>query len=171
KQPIDTVGTTTARPFFHPVPLGHLAGRGFHPVRRTALHARHEKLDAVFMEAGVWLRPEYYRRAGAEKAALVREEVRAVRTGAGLMDVGTLGKIELSGPDAGALLERAYTGRFETPRAGTARYGVMLEETGVVIDDGVIGRLADGRFYFPAPTTGSAAVYRELQRLIAMWGL
>ena len=171
KQPIDTVGTTTARPFFHPVPLGHLAGRGFHPVRRTALHARHEKLDAVFMEAGVWLRPEYYRRAGAEKAALVREEVRAVRTGAGLMDVGTLGKIELSGPDAGELLERVYTGRFKTLQPGTTRYGVMLDETGVVIDDGVIGRLADDRFYFTTTTTGSAAVYRELQRLIAMWGL
>jgi len=171
KQPIDAVGTTTARPFFHPVPLGHLAGRGFHPVRRSALQARHERLGAVFMEAGAWLRPEYYARPGLGKAALVREEVRAVRSGAGLIDVGTLGKIELSGPDAGELLERAYTGRFKTMKPGTTRYGIMLDEAGVVIDDGVIGRLADDRFYFTTTTTGSAAVYRELQRLIAMWRL
>jgi len=170
-QPIGDVGTTTARPFFHPVPLGHLAGRGFHPVRRTALHSRHEKLGAAFMEAGVWLRPEYYARAGKDKGELVREEARAVRTGAGLIDVGTLGKIELSGPDAGELLERVYTGRFKNMKPGTTRYGIMLDEAGVVIDDGVIGRLAEDRFYFTTTTTGSATVYRELQRLIAMWGL
>src|SRR5690606_29306794 len=135
------------------------------------LRARHEKLVAVFIAAAVWLRAQYFGRAGADDAALVREEVRAVRTGAGIMDVGTLGKIELSGPDAGELLERVYTGRFKTLQPGTTRYGVMLDETGVVIDDGVIGRLADDRFYFTTTTTGSAAVYRELQRLIAMWGL
>ncbi|MCW5621409.1 MAG: (2Fe-2S)-binding protein [Burkholderiales bacterium] len=171
KQPIDSVGTTTARPFFHPVPLGHLAGRGFHPVRRTALHARHQQLDAVFMEAGMWLRPEYYARSGKSKAELVREEAKAVRTGAGLIDVGTLGKIELSGADAGELLERVYTGRFRNMKPGTTRYGIMLDEAGVVIDDGVIGRLAEHKFYFTTTTTGSATVYRELQRLITMWGL
>jgi len=171
EQPIDAVGSTTARPFFHPVPLGHLAGRGFHPVRRTALHARHESLGAVFMEAGVWLRPEYYARAGRSKAELVREEAKAVRTGAGLIDVGTLGKIEVCGPDAGELLERVYTGRFKNMKPGTTRYGIMLDETGVIIDDGVIGRLGEDRFYFTTTTTGSAAVYRELQRLIIMWDL
>jgi sarcosine oxidase subunit alpha len=171
EQPIDAVGSTTARPFFHPVPLGHLAGRGFHPVRRTALHARHERLGAVFMEAGVWLRPEYYARPGRNKAELVREEAKAVRTGAGLIDVGTLGKIEVSGPDAGELLERVYTGRFKNMKPGTTRYGIMLDEAGVVIDDGVIGRLGEDKFYFTTTTTGSAGVYRELQRLITMWGL
>lgn len=169
--PIDQVGTTTARPFFHPVPLGHLAGRGFHPVRRTPLHAVHEQLGAVFMEAGAWLRPEYYARAGNSKSELVRAEARAVRTGAGIIDVGTLGKIELSGPDAGELLERVYTGRFKTMQPGTTRYGVMLDESGVVIDDGVIGKLAEERYYFTTTTSGSATVYRELQRLIAYWGL
>ena len=171
KQPIDAVGTTTARPFFHPVPLSHLAGRGFHPVRRTALHALHAGLGAVFMEAGVWLRPEYYARAGKEKLALVREEARAVRTDAGLIDVGTLGKIELSGPDAGELLERVYAGRFKDLKIGATRYGVMLDEAGVVVDDGVVARLGEHRFYFTTTTTGSAGVYRELQRLIALWGL
>lgn len=169
--PIDRVGTTTARPFFHPVPLGHLAGRGFHPVRRTPLHAVHEQLGAVFMEAGVWLRPEYYAREGKGKSELVREEARAVRTGAGIIDVGTLGKIEVSGPDAGELLERVYTGRFKNMKPGTTRYGIMLDESGVVIDDGVIGKLSDERYYFTTTTSGSATVYRELQRLIVYWGL
>jgi sarcosine oxidase subunit alpha len=171
EQPVEAVGTTTARPFFHPVPLAHLAGRGFHPVRRTALHARHEALGALFMEAGVWLRPEHYARAGMPKEDVVREEARAVRTSAGLIDVGTLGKIELSGPDAAELLERVYTGRFANMKPGTTRYGVMLDEPGVVIDDGVVARLGEERFYFTTTTTGSANVYRELQRWIALWGL
>jgi sarcosine oxidase subunit alpha len=169
--PVGSVGSSTARPFFHPVPLGHLAGRGFHPVRRTALHGVHEQLDAVFMEAGAWLRPEYYARAGKSKSELVREEARAVRSGAGMIDVGTLGKIELTGPDAGELLERVYTGRFQNMKPGTTRYAIMLDEAGVVVDDGVIARLAEDRFYFTTTTTGSALVYRELQRLIACWGL
>ncbi len=54
-------GATTARPMFHPVPLAHLAGRGFHPHRQTALHEEHEKLGAVWMPAGDWQRPEYLR--------------------------------------------------------------------------------------------------------------
>ncbi|MCU0870038.1 MAG: FAD-dependent oxidoreductase, partial [Burkholderiales bacterium] len=165
------VGTTTSRPFFHPVPLSHLAGRGFHPERRTPLHAQHEGLGAVWMPAGNWLRPEYYARAGQRKADAVAGEVRAVRTAVGLIDVGTLGKIELHGRDAAEFLERVYTGRFANLKVGMTRYGVMLDEAGVVIDDGVVARLADTHFAFTTTTTGSAGVYRELQRLIAQWGL
>jgi sarcosine oxidase subunit alpha len=165
------VGSTTARPFFHPVPLSHLAGRGFHPHRETPMHSRHVGLGAVWMQAGVWLRPEYYDVPGKRKADLVREEVRAVRTGVGLIDVGTLGKLEVYGPDAGEFLERAYTGRFANMKVGTSRYAVMLDESGVVIDDGVVVRLAEQHFYFTTTTTGSAVVYRELQRWNAQWNL
>src|SRR6476646_8258627 len=63
-EPIEKVGTTTARPFFHPVPMSHLAGRGFHAMRRTPLHARHDAAGASFMQAGNWWRPEYYAAAG-----------------------------------------------------------------------------------------------------------
>ncbi len=165
------VGTTTARPFYHPVPLSHLAGRGFNPQRETPLHSRHDGLGAVWMQAGVWLRPEYYAAPGKRKSEIVREEVRAVRESVGVIDVGTLGKMELYGPDAGQFLERVYTARFANMKPGTTRYAVMLEEGGVVIDDGVVGRIAEQHFYFTTTTTGSGTVYRELQRLNAMWNL
>jgi len=165
------VGTTTARPFFHPVPLSHLAGRGFNPHRETPMHARHEALGARWMQAGLWLRPEYYAAGGTDKDECVRSEVRAVRGGVGLIDVGTLGKIELFGPDAGEFLERVYTGRFANLKVGMTRYAVMTDESGVVIDDGVVGRLAEEHWYFTTTTTGAATVYRELQRWNAQWNL
>jgi len=170
-QSIAELGTTTARPFIHPVPLSHLAGRGFTPVRLTPLHSRHERSGAVFMHAGVWLRPEYYASPGKNKAALVAEEALCVRRAAGLIDVGTLGKIEVRGPDAGQLLERAYTGRFQNLKLGTSRYALMLDEAGVVVDDGVVARLGEQRYYFTTTTSNSAVVYRELQRYIAQWRL
>jgi len=165
------VGTTTARPFFHPVPLSHLAGRGFSPRRETPLHSRHAGLGAVWMQAGPWLRPDHYAVPGKRKSEIVREEARAVRTGVGLIDVGTLGKIELYGPDAGAFLERVYTGKFANLKVGMTRYAVMLDESGVVIDDGVVARLGEQHFYFTTTTTGAAVVYRELQRWNAQWNL
>jgi sarcosine oxidase subunit alpha len=165
------VGSTTARPFFHPVAMSHLAGRGFHPQRLSPLHSRHEKDGAVFMQAGTWLRPEYYRQRGKLKPEIVREEVMAVRRSVGLIDVGTLGKMEISGPDAAAFLERLYTGRFANLKVGMTRYALMLDESGVIIDDGVVARLGNERFYFTTTTTGSANVYREMTRLNTMWGM
>jgi sarcosine oxidase, subunit alpha len=165
------VGTTTARPFFHPVPMAHLAGRGFNVHRETPLHGRHDGLGAVWMQAGVWLRPEYYGQPGKRKADIARDEARAVREGVGVIDVGTLGKMELYGPDAGEFLERVYTAKFAGMKPGTTRYAVMLDESGVVIDDGVVARLADQHFYFTTTTTGSTTVYRELQRWNAQWNL
>ena len=163
------VGSTTARPFFHPVPMSHLAGRGFHPYRHTPLHSRHESAGAVFMQAGVWLRPEYYAATGKSKLQAVREEASAVRKGVGVIDVGTLGKMEISGPDAAAFLERLYTSRFANMKTGMTRYALMLDESGVIIDDGVVARLGDERFYFTTTTTGSASVYREMTRLNTLW--
>lgn len=165
------VGTTTARPFFHPVPMSHLAGRGFNVHRETPLHGRHDGLGAVWMQAGIWLRPEYYALPGKRKADIVHDEARAVRSSVGIIDVGTLGKMELYGPDAGAFLERIYTAKFSGMKPGTTRYAVMLDESGVVIDDGVVARLSDQHFYFTTTTTGSTTVYRELQRWNAQWNL
>ncbi|MGQ0654630.1 MAG: glycine cleavage T C-terminal barrel domain-containing protein, partial [Betaproteobacteria bacterium] len=170
-EPLEAIGTTTARPFFHPVPMAILSGRSFQVERRTPLHPRHEALGAKFMDAGQWRRPEYYRVAGKAREACIHEEALAVRNAAGLIDVGTLGKIEISGPGAAELLERVYTGRFANLRPGMTRYGILLDESGVVVDDGVIARLGAERFYFTTTTSGSAAVYRELNRLNAMWRL
>ncbi len=170
-QTVPETGVTTARPFIHPVPLGHLAGLGFHPHRLTALHARHLAAGAVLMPAGDWQRPAYYAAPGRSREASIAEEVLAVRRSAGLIDVSTLGKLEISGPDAGAFLERAYTGRFASMPIGTMRYGLMCDESGTIVDDGVVARLAEDRYYVTTTTTGSGPVYRELQRWAILWGL
>jgi sarcosine oxidase subunit alpha len=94
-----------------------------------------------------------------------------VRTRVGLIDVGTLGKIEIYGPDAGMLLDRVYAGRYSDLKVGMTRYGLMLDESGVIVDDGVIARLNEDLFYFTTTTGGSAGVFRELQRCNALWGL
>jgi sarcosine oxidase subunit alpha len=170
-EPLGALAPTTARPFFHPVPMAHLAGRGFTPERRTPADAEHERLGAVWMPAGNWRRPEYYARRGESREACIAGEVRAVRRGVGLIDVGTLGKIEAHGPRAGEFLNRVYTGRFDSLRVGMTRYGLMLDESGIVIDDGVIARLAEETFYFTTTTGNSAAIFRELGRLATWWGI
>ncbi|QBQ99571.1 glycine cleavage T C-terminal barrel domain-containing protein [Paraburkholderia pallida] len=165
------VGTTTARPFFHPVPMALLAGRGFNPERRTPIHAQHERLGAKWMPAGVWQRPEYYAVAGKDRARCIQEEVQAVRTGVGMIDVGTLGKLEARGPQAAQFLERVYVSKYAGLKPGMTRYALMCDEAGVVIDDGVVARLSDDHFYFTTTTSGAAAIYRELSRLNTIWGL
>jgi sarcosine oxidase subunit alpha len=165
------LGLTTSRPMYHPVPLKLLAGRSFNAERRTPLDADHESLGAVWMPAGNWRRPEYYAVPGESRAQSIEAEVRAVREGVGLIDVGTLGKIEIYGPQAALFLDRAYAGKFSSLKAGMTRYGLMLDESGVVIDDGVVARLGPEAFYFTTTTGGSATVFRELLRLNALWGL
>ncbi|MHB1213830.1 MAG: 2Fe-2S iron-sulfur cluster-binding protein [Thiobacillus sp.] len=165
------VGTTTARPFFHPVPMSLLGGRGFTPERRTPLHSRHDALGAQWMPAGVWQRPEYYQVAGKSRSDCIQEEVAAVRNGVGIIDVGTLGKLEVIGPQAAEFLERVYISRYANLKLGMTRYAVMCDETGVVIDDGVVGRLAEDHFYFTTTTSGAATIYRELSRLNTLWQL
>ncbi|MDB5916747.1 MAG: aminomethyltransferase [Massilia sp.] len=165
------VGTTTARPFFHPVPLSHLAGRGFSPDRHTPLHHQHRQLGAVFMPAGVWQRPEYYAKPGQERIASIRAEVECVRNRVGIIDVGTLGKIEIYGPDAAEFLDRVYISRYANLKVGMTRYAVMCDESGVVIDDGIVARLGAEHFYFTTTTSGAAGIYRELTRLNTLWQL
>jgi sarcosine oxidase subunit alpha len=168
---VERLGLTTSRPMYHPVPLKLLAGRSFNAERRTPVDAEHERLGAVWMPAGNWRRPEYYAVSGETRSQSIEAEVAAVRGSAGLIDVGTLGKIEIYGPQAGLFLDRVYTGRFSDLGVGMTRYGLMLDESGVIIDDGVIARLSADMFYFTTTTGGSATVFRELQRWNALWGL
>ncbi len=155
---------TTARPFTSPVSMGHLAGRIFTPQRRTPLHGRHQALGAIFMYAGNWLRPEYYAVKEFKRSQCIAAEVANVRVRLGLIDQGTLGKIEISGPDVITLLERIYTGRFAKLKVGMTRYGLMCDESGVIIDDGVIARPGEDRYYVSTTTSGSDGIYQELQR-------
>ena len=168
---MDQLGLTTSRPMYHPVPMKLLAGRSFRPERRTPADALHGSLGAVWMPAGNWRRPEYYAVSGESRAQSIDAEVHAVRNGVGLIDVGTLGKIEIYGPAAAEFLDRVYAGRYSDLAVGMTRYGLMLDESGVIIDDGVIARLGEERFYFTTTTGGSAAVFREMLRLNALWGL
>jgi sarcosine oxidase subunit alpha len=123
------------------------------------------------MPAGNWRRPEYYAVEGESRAESIAAEVAAVRERVGLIDVGTLGKIEIYGPQAAEFLDRVYAGNCSTLRVGMTRYGLMLDEAGVIIDDGVIARLHAEAYYFTTTTSGAATVFRELLRLNALWGL
>lgn len=165
------VGTTTARPFFHPVPMSHLAGRGFTPFRQTPLHSRHVELGACFMSAGMWTRPEYYTQTGKSRKECIEFEVTTVRDRVGIIDAGTLGKIEIRGADAAEFLERVYTGRYSNMTVGTTRYALMLDETGVIVDDGVVAKLGIEHFYFTTTTSGATQIYHELSRLLTIWQL
>jgi sarcosine oxidase subunit alpha len=161
---INETGTTTSRPFQQPVPISHLAGRRFHPLRRTPMHGWHTQADAEIVHAGTWLRPEYYRVEGRSRDDCILGEATNVRTNVGVIDVSTLGKLQINGPDAVRFLEFIYTGRFAKQAVGRLRYGVACDETGVIIEDGVIARLAKDRFYVTATSSGAAAFYREMQR-------
>jgi len=161
---INETGTTTSRPFYQPISMNHLAGRRFHPQRRTPLHDWHKEADAEMMHAGAWMRPEYYRQEGKSREDCILAEAKAVRENLGLIDVSTLGKLQINGPDAARFLEAIYTGKFSKQSIGRLRYGVACDETGVIIEDGVVARLAEDRFYVSATSSGAAAFYREMQR-------
>jgi sarcosine oxidase subunit alpha len=148
-QSIPETGVTTARPPEQPVPLGVFAGRAVHfsLVRRTAMHDWHLRNGAQMMDAGNWKRPQLY--------TSVEQEYAAVRERAGLIDVSTLGKIELRGADVVRFLEFIYPNRFANLKVGRVRYGVICDDAGILLDDGTIARLADDRFFLTT-TTGNA---------------
>ncbi len=156
---IPEVGVTRFRPPYTPVTLSAYAGERrrelFRPVRRLALHRWHDANGAVFEEYSGWLRPARYERAGETGLAAEQREARAVRAAVGLFDGSPLGKIEVSGPDAAIFLDRIYANAMSSLKVGKARYGLMLNELGVVIDDGVTARLAADRFW--VGTTGAGA--------------
>lgn len=164
------VGTTTSRPPYAPEKFGHLAGRGFHPVRRTALHHRHLELGAQMAPAGLWLRPAYYGRPHAA-ARCIADEARAVRECVGLIDVSTLGGFDVRGPDAAEFLERLYTFAYKRLPVGRSRYVLMCDDAGAIVDDGVACRFHEGHFYVTATTGAADQVYREMLWRNAQWRL
>ncbi len=153
------VGTTTFRPPYMPVALGALAGRQtgprYQPRRLLPAHVEHVALGAHWWEAGGWMRPACYPRKGETPAQAVQREASAVRSGVGLFDASSLGKIEVTGPDAAKFLDRFYVNSIAKLEEGRVRYGLMLNENGVVIDDGTVARLE--REHFLVTTTSGAA--------------
>jgi sarcosine oxidase subunit alpha len=167
-QSIARTGTTMYRPPYVPVAIGALAGhhrgRQFRPTRLTPSHHWAERNRAVFVETGAWLRAQYFPKRGENDwLTTVCREVNTVRSAVGFCDVSTLGKIDVHGPDAGVFLDRLYINTFSTLPVGRARYGVMLREDGLVMDDGTTSRLADDRYFMTTTTTNAARVYQHMQ--------
>ncbi len=168
--PIPQIGTTTFRPPFTPVTLGAIAGHeiGPHvePTRYSAMHAWHVEHGARFVNAGLWRRPHSYRRADETEGAAVDREVRNVRRNVGLVDVSTLGKIELQGRDVAELLNRVYSNRWDNLAIGRCRYGVMLRDDGMVMDDGTTSRLGPTHYLMTTTTVNAVKVMQHLEQLL-----
>jgi sarcosine oxidase subunit alpha len=163
-------GVTTARPPFAPETLAHCAGRSFFPASYSSMHHRHVEAGAQMLQAGAWYRPAYYGAPG-DLETCVRREVLQVRRGVGLIDVSTLGGIDVRGPDAAEFLNRIYTFAYKKQATGTVRYALMTNEAGVVIDDGVACRLGEEHFYVTATTGGVERVFRAMLQWNARWRL
>ncbi|MBI2803023.1 MAG: (2Fe-2S)-binding protein [Gammaproteobacteria bacterium] len=168
-QTLGQIGATTARPFYHPVEMGTLAGRRWRPQCASALNPEHEAAGAEWMEAGQWRRPRFYRRGGEAESRLA--EYRAVRERVGLIDVSTLGKFEVVGPDAARLLNLCYTGAVDKTALGMTRYILMCDHRGIIVDDGVAARLGEDHFYVTAGSSHAAASYRQLTQVAALFKL
>ncbi len=169
-RPVNEVGTTTARPPIGPMNLAHLAGRTFEPVRHTAMHHRHIEAGAAMMPAGLWMRPAYYG-PEANRDEQIRDEALNVRSNVGIIDVSTLGGLEVRGPDAAEFMNRMYTFAYLKQPVGRARYVLMTDESGVITDDGVACRFHDHHFYVTATTSGVDGVYRSMLWHNAQWRL
>lgn len=164
-------GVTTARPPFAAEQLGHSAGRSFYPTRTSSMHNRHIEAGAEMLQAGAWLRPAFYHQGNLDKQTCINSEVLNIRNNVGLVDVSTLGGIDLRGPDVGEFLDRFYTFRFKKQPIGRARYALATNEAGIVIDDGVACRLNEFHYYVTATTGGADRVYQNMLKWNSQWRL
>ena len=165
---IPEVGTTTFRPAYTPVSFGVCAGESvgelYDPVRTTAIHEWHTAAGAPMETVGQWLRPWYFPRDGEDLHAAVARECLAVRNSLGVMDASTLGKIDACGPDVVEFLERIYTHKVGRIKAGRCAYGVILGEDGMLMDDGVMARISEHRYYLTTTTGGAATVLDWMEK-------
>ncbi len=164
---IPETGTTTFRPPYVPISVAALGaggqGKGFAPERLTTSHQASVERGAPMIEAGLWYRPSYFPRPG-EKSWLdsCNREVAMVRERVGICDVSTLGKIDIQGADAARFLDLVYTNTFSTLKPGRVRYGLMLREDGMVMDDGTTARLGDSHYLMTTTTAAAGQVMRHL---------
>ena len=150
-KPVAEVGLTTFRMPYTPVSFGAFAGpaRGelFDPVRTTPMHGWAQTHGAVFEDVGLWKRARYFPRGDEDMHAAVARECLAVRSGCGIFDASTLGKIEVVGADAVTFMNRLYVNAWDGLGVGRCRYGVLLRDDGFVYDDGVVARVQEERFH------------------------
>ena len=172
--PIPSVGTTTFRPPYTPVTMGaipgHESGPDIEPTRYSAMHEWHAAQGARFVNASLWKRPHSYPRAGETEDAAANREARNVRTNVGVVDVSTLGKIELQGRDVAEFLNRIYINKWDTLAVGRCRYGVMLRDDGIVMDDGTTSRLGPTHYLMTTTTVNAVKVMQQIEYLLqAEW--
>jgi heterotetrameric sarcosine oxidase alpha subunit len=163
---IPEIGTTRFRPPFAPVSIGSLAAERYgdvFPERLTPMHDWHVEHGAKMFPAGLWYRPQIYGLHGETIEQAYVREAKAVREGVGIVDVSTLGKIAVQGPDAGEFLDRVYTNLFSTLAVGKARYGLMLREEGIAFDDGTTWRLGTNDFLMTTTTANAGKVMQHLE--------
>ena len=165
---IPEVGTTTYRPAYSPVTFGTLAGANegdtFEPRRFTAMHNCHVARGAEFEPVGQWMRPWHFPKPGEDLHAAVRRECLAARRSIGMMDASTLGKIDIRGKDVREFLNRVYANAWTHLAPGKCRYGLMLDENGMVMDDGVTACITDRHFLMTTTTGGAARVMTWLEK-------
>jgi sarcosine oxidase subunit alpha len=166
-QPIPQTGTTTFRPPWTPLTMGAIGaearGAVFQPLRKTPLHAWHEAHGADWEPVGHWRRPYCYPGAGETRHDAVMREVRAVRGSLGLLDASTLGKILIKGPDAARLADMLYTNMMSTLKPGKCRYGLMCNENGFLMDDGVVARLSEDAFLLHTTSGGADRIHAWIE--------
>ncbi len=165
-KPMPDVGLTTFRAPFTPVTFGTIAGHGraelFDPTRKTPIHASAEAEGAAFEDVSQWKRAWYFGRGGDIHSAVARE-CRTVREAGGLFDATTLGKIEVTGPDAAKFLDLVYATPFASLAVGKCRYGLMLNEAGFIIDDGIVARVEENRYHVTTTTGGAPRVLNQME--------
>ncbi|MCB1417312.1 MAG: sarcosine oxidase subunit alpha, partial [Nitratireductor sp.] len=155
------------RPPYTPVAFAAFAGRNmgkaFQPIRLTPSHDWSKSEGAIFVEAGLWLRPQWYPKKGEKNwRDSVDREVIATRRSVGVSDVSSLGKIDVKGKDAAAFLDHIYTNTMSTLKVGKVRYGLMLREDGHVMDDGTVARMGENHFVVTTTTVNAGLVMQHM---------
>jgi len=143
--------------------VGREVGKHYRPTRKSPIHEWHEKNNAVFVDAGLWLRPRYYKQDNETLLEAAKREAINVRKNVGICDVTSLGKIDIKGPDSAEFLNRIYTNAWMKLPVGKARYGVMLREDGIVFDDGTTTRISENHFHMTTTTAQAVNVLAHLE--------
>ncbi|MGI9365948.1 MAG: sarcosine oxidase subunit alpha [Rhizobiaceae bacterium] len=166
-RPIPQVGLTTFRAPYTPTTfgsfVGHSRGKLFDVTRTTPVHEWAEDHGAEFEPVGQWQRAWYFPRSGETMHEAVDRECRTTRNIAGVFDASTLGKIEVTGPDAAAFMNIMYTNGWDKLQPGRAKYGIMCREDGFIYDDGVVGKLSPTRFHVTTTTGGAPRVLNHME--------
>ena len=167
KKIIPEVGHTTFRPPYTPVTIGAIVGREvgkhYRPTRKSPMHSWHENNNAIFVDAGLWLRPRYYKQDNETLFEAAKREAANVRNNVGICDVTSLGKIDIKGSDSAEFLNRIYTNAWKKLPIGKARYGVMLREDGIVFDDGTTTRISENHYHMTTTTAQAVNVLSHME--------